>query len=85
MCLVRSVNHLCDLTVSKKDRTFSTKALMMDLPEYLIDLRHAATHGEIPDIYLTSKGIFDLYEWLVRTYWDKQYEYYMAETEATLN
>lgn len=74
MCIVRVINHLTDLGHSGKNAaSVISLARNMSLPEYIIDIRHACTHGELPTMDLMSKAMHDLYDYLILNYWNCQY------------
>jgi hypothetical protein len=74
MCIVRVINHLTDLGhAGKNAASVITLARNIHLPEYIIDIRHACTHGELPTMDLMAKAIQDLYDYLLQQYWDSQY------------
>ena len=69
MSVTRCVNFLIDLqNNSKYARSVSITARAIKLPEYLVDLRHDATHGSLPDLFLLAKGIQELLNWLYEEY-----------------
>ena len=41
----------------------------MGLPGYLVDLRHDATHSELPGAFILTHGLRDLFGWLLLDYW----------------
>lgn len=71
MCLVRAVNLLTDLEQNGKFvKSVNSSAGEIGLPGYLVDLRHDATHSELPGAFILSNGMRDLLLWLISDYWD---------------
>jgi len=71
MCIVRAVNLLTDLEQNGKFvKSVNSAATEMGLPGYLVDVRHDATHSELPGAFILSHGLRDLFGWLLLDYWN---------------
>ena len=44
----------------------------LGLPQWLVDLRHEATHSQLPSRSSLRMGAQQLLDWLYREYWQKQ-------------
>ena len=85
MSVLRVVNQVTDLHQKSKNAIpIAAIAGNIELPEYIVDVRHAATHGDLPDLFLLSKAVRDLYAFLFDTYWQVQYSA-LQQIEAGLN
>lgn len=74
MCILRVVNQVTDLHQKSKNAIpISAIAELISLPEYIVDVRHAATHGDLPPLFLLEKAIRDLYSHLHSSYWSSQW------------
>ncbi|MEW5305040.1 MAG: hypothetical protein WDW36_007606 [Sanguina aurantia] len=71
--LVRMVNGVSDS--QQRGKTASSVASLSSqagLPRVLVDIRHSATHGELPSLPLLRLGARTALEWLRTCYWDSQ-------------
>uniref|UniRef100_A0A803Y4I6 LAS1 like ribosome biogenesis factor n=1 Tax=Meleagris gallopavo TaxID=9103 RepID=A0A803Y4I6_MELGA len=46
--------------------------LQVDIPIWVVDLRHELTHGKLPRLALCRKGCDVVLDWLRKTYWSRQ-------------
>ncbi|NWQ80427.1 LAS1L protein, partial [Columbina picui] len=44
----------------------------VDIPIWVVDLRHELTHGKLPHLALCRRGCDVVLEWLRKTYWSRQ-------------
>ncbi|XP_074739032.1 ribosomal biogenesis protein LAS1L isoform X2 [Strix uralensis] len=44
----------------------------VDIPVWVVDLRHELTHGKLPRLALCRKGCDVVLDWLRKTYWSRQ-------------
>lgn len=73
MALVRMVNELLDsIQAGKTAAPLHSLAKQLDLPNSFVELRHAATHEDIPSIYLLRSMCHRGLEWLWKNYWSLQ-------------
>ncbi|KAJ1966607.1 rRNA-processing protein las1 [Dispira parvispora] len=42
------------------------------MPPWFVDLRHAATHDDLPSLYMLQKGCTEALHWLYNNYWQVQ-------------
>ncbi|XP_060612171.2 ribosomal biogenesis protein LAS1L [Anolis sagrei] len=72
LALVRFLN----LITERKQKKFTTSlrwlAKELDIPVWIVDLRHELTHGKLPPLVTCQKGCDVVLEWLRRTYWSRQ-------------
>ncbi|XP_069468632.1 ribosomal biogenesis protein LAS1L isoform X2 [Ambystoma mexicanum] len=72
LALVRFVN----LITERKQKTVSIPlrrlANEMNIPEWIVNLRHDFTHGKLPNLSWCRKGCDFVMEWLRREYWSCQ-------------
>jgi hypothetical protein len=75
MAIVRCTNLIIDTyNDCKFARSVSQTAKSINLPEFIVDLRHDATHSTLPSGFLLSKAFQALITWLFENYWAKQAE-----------
>lgn len=73
MAIVRLVNGIADS--GQKGRTANSVAAITaaaGLPRALVDLRHEATHNELPSLPVLRLAAIQATAWLRETYWDPQ-------------
>ncbi|XP_063288159.1 ribosomal biogenesis protein LAS1L [Pelobates fuscus] len=72
LALVRFVN----LFTEKKQKAVAIPlrrlANELNIPEWIVNLRHEATHGKLPKLSMCRKGWDCVMEWLRREYWSRQ-------------
>ncbi|XP_041112062.1 ribosomal biogenesis protein LAS1L-like isoform X3 [Polyodon spathula] len=72
MALVRFVN----LITERKQKTISIPlrrlANEMNIPEWIVNLRHDITHGKLPSLKWCRKGCECVLKWLRQEYWSRQ-------------
>ena len=73
MALIRFVNGIVD---SGQKGTVASSALtiaeQVGLPAWFVELRHAATHDQIPTFQLLQNAQIQALEWLHNNYWEVQ-------------
>lgn len=75
MAVVRCTNLIIDTyNDCKFARSVGQTAKSIKLPEFIVDLRHDATHSSLPSSFLLSKAFAALFAWLLDNYWEKQAE-----------
>lgn len=86
MAIVRCTNLIIDtFNDCKFARSVSQTAKSIDLPEFIVDLRHDATHSTLPSSFLIAKAVQYLLDWLFDNYWHKQAQHLTNKTEKILN
>lgn len=86
MAIVRCTNLIIDtFNDCKFARSVAQTAKSINLPEFIVDLRHDATHSTLPSSFLIAKAAEYLLSWLFTNYWAKQAEHLLAKTEKVLN
>ncbi|KAM5146072.1 ribosomal biogenesis protein LAS1L isoform 2-T2 [Mantella aurantiaca] len=72
LALVRFVNIITE----RKQKTIAIPlrrlANELNIPEWVVNLRHSATHGKMPNLSTCRKGWDFVMEWLRREYWSRQ-------------
>ena len=73
MAVVRTVNGFVDQGQQGfYAESIYTIAKKMGLPAWVIDLRHDATHNQLPSLTVLRAAAKDILSWLKRMYWDNQ-------------
>lgn len=73
MALVRFVNGMVDLNQKGLyARSVQAIAEEIGLPDWLVDLRHEATHAKLPSQHTLRAGIPVALSWLREEYWEAQ-------------
>jgi len=73
MHIIRAVNIIADHFRVSHTRSISTVAKEIGLPQLLVDLRHDATHKEMPSLEVLKTGLGELLKWIYVKYWQSQY------------
>ncbi|KAH9075771.1 Las1-like-domain-containing protein [Lactarius deliciosus] len=67
--IIRLVNGLVDpLQLGTYARSISSIATQIGLPAWLVELRHAATHEDLPSLELLRDGVKECLTWLLHNY-----------------
>jgi hypothetical protein len=73
MALLRMVNGICDPSQRGKFAgSMMTLSRRLGLPPVLVDLRHAATHGNLPALPALQSASQEAMQWLSSNYWEHQ-------------
>lgn len=84
LCLLRLVNGILDPQQSKQHaQSIASLAKQVDLPRILVDIRHEATHQQLPSLPMLQMASRAALEWLQRHYWNAQ-SHALSKTEDTL-
>ncbi|KAI9101207.1 Las1-like-domain-containing protein [Phlyctochytrium arcticum] len=85
MVFIRFVNGVVDANQKGMYATSMTDiADKVDLPRWLVDLRHSAAHGgNLPELSLLRAACVQSLDWLQSNYWDIQ-KTYLADTTTEL-
>ncbi len=78
--IIRAVNVVSDHYRISRTKSISTIAGEIRLPQLLVDLRHEATHKDMPSLEVLKAGLCELLRWLYTNYWQKQYAQTQRET-----
>jgi len=71
MALVRFVNLITEtIQRGKRAQPIHFLARSFGLPQWLVEIRHEATHGPMPSIQFLRSAAFVSLDWLKRNYWD---------------
>ncbi|XP_061908182.1 ribosomal biogenesis protein LAS1L [Entelurus aequoreus] len=70
--LVRFTNLITERQQGKVARPLRTLAGNLNIPEWIIDLRHDVTHRKLPTLKQCRKGCEVVLEWLQQEYWSRQ-------------
>jgi len=83
--IIRVTNLIID-DLKKKNRKIASNMFLVakeiNLPEFIIEIRHICTHKNLPDLNTLIFTIKYLYFWLKSNIWDKQFEIFMKETKS---
>jgi len=70
MAIIRFVNSLVDpLQTAYFARSISSLAAQLGLPLWFVELRHQATHEELPSLPILRQGASQALDWLYTNYW----------------
>ena len=73
MAIVRFVNGMADqVQKGKFARSVQSIADEIGLPDWLVDLRHEATHASLPSMETLQSGLHVSLSWLQEEYWQAQ-------------
>ncbi|KAM9600847.1 ribosomal biogenesis protein LAS1L isoform 4-T5 [Morphnus guianensis] len=72
LALVRFVNLITERKQKMVSIPLRQLAREVDIPIWVVDLRHELTHGKLPRLALCRKGCDVVLEWLRKTYWSRQ-------------
>lgn len=70
--LVRFVNLITERQQGKVARPLRRLAGNMNIPEWVVNLRHDFTHRKLPSLKWCRKGCKVVLEWLQQEYWSRQ-------------
>lgn len=70
--LVRFVNLITERQQGKVARPLRRLAGKLNIPEWVVDLRHDFTHKKLPTLKWCRKGCKVVLEWLQQEYWSRQ-------------
>ncbi|XP_033920103.1 ribosomal biogenesis protein LAS1L [Melopsittacus undulatus] len=72
LALVRFVNLITERKQKMVSIPLRQLAKEVDIPIWVVDLRHELTHGKLPRLALCRKGCDVVLDWLRKTYWSRQ-------------
>ncbi|KAJ7310575.1 hypothetical protein JRQ81_007532 [Phrynocephalus forsythii] len=72
LALVRFTNLITERGQKKFYTSLRWLAKQLDIPIWIVDLRHQLTHGVLPPLDTCRKGCSVVLDWLRRTYWSRQ-------------
>uniref|UniRef100_A0A8C8RM64 LAS1 like ribosome biogenesis factor n=1 Tax=Pelusios castaneus TaxID=367368 RepID=A0A8C8RM64_9SAUR len=72
LALVRFVNLITERKQKIVNIPLRRLAKEMNIPIWIVNLRHDLTHGKLPQLAACRKGCDVVLEWLRRTYWSRQ-------------
>lgn len=82
MAIVRFVNGMVDqVQKGKFARSVQSIADEIGLPDWLVDLRHEATHASLPSMETLQCGLRVSLSWLQGEYWEAQMNLHEGNTE----
>ena len=85
MVITRAVNGLVDRGQKGYFATsISVIAEGIGLPHWLVELRHDATHNQLPSLSVLRAAATELLLWLEQNYWQPQFEYLQQLSELCL-
>jgi hypothetical protein len=85
--IIRVTNLLID-DLKKKKRSLASNMFLVakeiDFPEFIVEVRHACTHKNLPQLETLNFVIKYLYFWIKENIWDKQYELFKLSEDIFL-
>lgn len=85
MAIVRFVNGMVDQDQKGKfARSVQSIAEEIGLPDWLVDMRHEATHANLPSIDTLRSGLRASLSWLQGEYWDAQLNIHDGNTKRLM-
>ncbi|XP_040179885.1 ribosomal biogenesis protein LAS1L [Rana temporaria] len=72
LALVRFVNIITENKQKTIIIPLRRLANELNIPEWVVNIRHSATHGKMPKLSMCRKGWDFVMEWLRREYWSRQ-------------
>ncbi|CAM4616099.1 ribosomal biogenesis protein LAS1L isoform X1 [Caretta caretta] len=72
LALVRFMNLITERKQKIVNIPLRRLAKEMNIPIWIVNLRHDLTHGKLPQLVACRKGCDVVLEWLRRTYWSRQ-------------
>lgn len=72
MAIVRLLNGVVDQSRKKKGQSISDSANLIGLPRLLVDIRHEASHNQLPTLPLLRLASKQGLDWLKSHYWEPQ-------------
>ena len=77
--VIRTINGLVD----EHQQNFYAVSILslagsIGLPAWLVELRHEATHGKLPNLFVLKTSVEALLSWLRVNYWQAQSEYLIS-------
>ncbi|KAI3632351.1 hypothetical protein MIR68_009457 [Amoeboaphelidium protococcarum] len=72
MTIIRFLNGLSDQNQNQRYVTsiYSLASGVLQLPKYIVDLRHSATHADLPPLVTLERAMYECLQWLKDKYWD---------------
>ncbi|NP_001362257.1 ribosomal biogenesis protein LAS1L isoform 4 [Homo sapiens] len=80
MALVRFVNLISERKTKFAKVPLKCLAQEVNIPDWIVDLRHELTHKKMPHINDCRRGCYFVLDWLQKTYWCRQLENSLRET-----
>lgn len=72
MAIMRLVNGVIEKTRKKREVSIAVAATAIGMPRTLIDIRHEASHRELPALQIVRSGSIMALDWLKSYYWEPQ-------------
>ncbi|XP_034341669.1 ribosomal biogenesis protein LAS1L isoform X2 [Arvicanthis niloticus] len=80
MALVRFVNLISERKTKSSNLPLKYLAQEVNIPEWIVELRHKLTHKKMPHINDCRRGCYFVLNWLQKTFWSRQLEDSLKET-----
>nr|XP_058147726.1 ribosomal biogenesis protein LAS1L isoform X6 [Dasypus novemcinctus] len=80
MALVRFVNLISERKTKYVKLPLKFLAQEVNIPDWIVDLRHELTHKKMPHINDCRRGCYFVLDWLQKSYWCRQLENSLRET-----
>lgn len=83
--IIRVTNLIID-DLKKKNKNIASNMFLVakeiNLPEFIIEIRHICTHKNLPDLNTLVFAVKYLYFWLKVNLWDKQFDCFLKESKC---
>ncbi len=85
--IIRVTNLLID-DLKKKKRSLSSNMFLVakeiDFPEFIVEIRHACTHKNLPQLETLKFVVKYLFFWIKENIWDMQYELFKLSEDVSM-
>ncbi|KAF7121092.1 hypothetical protein RHSIM_Rhsim13G0207600 [Rhododendron simsii] len=85
MAIVRLVNGVVEKTRKKTEVSIGEAADWLNIPRMLIDIRHEASHRDLPSLRLVRLASVKALDWLKSYYWEPQKKSIPSHGDGTAN
>ena len=83
LAVIRFINGVCEPFKNQNLAVpISTIGSSYGIPEFIVTIRHSATHGQMPTFELAAHGARSALEWLRTNYWEEQLNQIAAIEDA---
>lgn len=85
MAMIRFVNGVLDQAQGLTGKSMTGLAETMGLPAWFVEIRHSATHDQLPTVELLRTAANQALDWIYRHYWSCQYTLSREELASFFN
>ena len=79
MAMIRFVNGILDQAQGMSAKSMTGVAENIGLPVWFVEIRHSATHDQLPSLELLRSAADQALDWIYRNYWTIQYSFSKLE------